>query len=160
MKNLLRQNWKKIIVSIFILCLVIVLGIIFAIKKGILFYPTLTEQLQNKPTKVNGSDIANMPEDMLNTYICMVNIHHMANTKIIAQDGLIWGRQTMSNKEIDMCINYISANPNISRRINVNELIQYLNEWKVNNYSHAVELHNMVWEYLGGTVGKAIKLKG
>ncbi|HEX3022640.1 MAG TPA: DUF6241 domain-containing protein, partial [Lachnospiraceae bacterium] len=71
----------------------------------------------------------------------------------------VWGRQVMSNDEIDMCIRYLLANPNIGNRINVNELIQYLIEWKSKDYSHSVEMHNMTWEYLGGTVGRAIKLK-
>lgn len=140
------------------LCLVIGLGIIFAIKYDI-FYPSLTKQLQNKQKQLNKSDTTSSYEDMLDTYICMNNIHRMANVKIIAQDSHVWGRQVMSNDEIDMCIRYLLANPNIDRRINVNELIQYLNEWKAKDYSHSVEMHNMTWEYLEGTVGRAIKLK-
>lgn len=85
-------------------------------------------------------------------------IHKMANTKIVAEDNQVWGTADINNENIEKCIDYLEIDVNV-KKLNRDMLIAGLKEWKQGNFKNSVEIHNQVWSYLGGTVGKAKSLK-
>lgn len=85
-------------------------------------------------------------------------IHKMANTKIVAEDNQVWGTVDINNENIDKCIDYLEIDVNV-KKLDRDMLIAGLKEWKQGNFKNSVEIHNQVWSYLGGTVGKAKSLK-
>lgn len=82
-------------------------------------------------------------------------IHEMANTKIVAADGLIWGEIEPTEGQIDLLIKEISS----SNYDDKEKLLQILHNWKNGDFSNCVKEHNFVWKKLGGDVGKASKLR-
>ena len=83
-------------------------------------------------------------------------IHVMADTLIIAEDELVWGKQTITK---DRVLAVMKAMEELD--ITDEKLWETLRRWEQQDYSEGVEDHNYVWrKYLDGTVGKAIKLKG
>jgi hypothetical protein len=82
-------------------------------------------------------------------------IHEMANTKIIAEDGKIWGVKAMTKVRVE---NVQNAIKNLS--IKDERIIQIIDRWSKQDFSQCVEDHNYIWDiYLHGTIGKAIKLR-
>jgi len=82
-------------------------------------------------------------------------IHEMANTKIKAEDGLIWGEDEPTVEKIDVIIEEISR----TNYEDKDKLISILNRWKNGDFSNCVEEHNYVWKKLDGQVGKASSLR-
>lgn len=82
-------------------------------------------------------------------------MHEMANTKIIAQDGLIWGEVQPTEEEVNALIQKVSASSYEDKE----QLLQILNKWKTGDFSNCVEEHNFLWKKLGGQVGKASALR-
>ena len=77
-------------------------------------------------------------------------IHHMSNTIIIAEDGNIWGESEITFEAIKEIILKIEKEDEY--------ISNELSKWLELDFSNAVEVHNYVWNKLGGTVGKAEKL--
>jgi len=85
-------------------------------------------------------------------------IHRMANTKIIAEDGEIWGEIDITAERIERLIKEVETSAGFddaTRR----RLLEILYRWQSKDFSEIVEDHNYVWRKLGGTVGKAIRAK-
>jgi hypothetical protein len=82
-------------------------------------------------------------------------MHRMANTKIIARDGEIWGRLEMDKDRIQTL-------KETSEKIDYPDreyLLETLSKWEKGDFSQCVEEHNYFWNKLGGTIGEAYKLK-
>ncbi|MEN8079208.1 DUF6241 domain-containing protein [Clostridioides difficile] len=77
-------------------------------------------------------------------------VHLMANTIIVAEDGEIWGTYQITKDDLSNVKNQVLGNDDY--------LYNELSKWLELDFSNAVEVHNYVWEKLGGTVGKAEKL--
>lgn len=81
-------------------------------------------------------------------------MHEMANGKIIARDGKIWGIQPMTQDRIEACRNaLLRIDPDHK------ELFEILDSWESKDYSNCVDQHNYIWALLGGTVGEAVRLR-
>ena len=77
-------------------------------------------------------------------------VHDLANTLIIAEDGEVWGREKISKESLNSVIESLKGNDDYL----YNELLK----WKDKDFSKAVEVHNYVWDKLGGNIGKAISI--
>jgi hypothetical protein len=102
----------------------------------------------NTPEEIKLEDIDTREE----IYVMM---HEMANTKIIAVDGMIWGLQPMTK-------NRIVALQKAAKDLGIEDerIYEILDRWKNQDFSQCVDDHNYVWKkYLNGEVGKAKALR-
>ncbi|MCH1960525.1 MULTISPECIES: DUF6241 domain-containing protein [Romboutsia] len=83
-------------------------------------------------------------------------IHEMANSIIKAIDDRKYGMVEITPESVDIAITSLGY-------IKDNGVKEYLNRqllnWKKGDFDNAVEVHNYVWNILGGEVGKAIAIK-
>lgn len=82
-------------------------------------------------------------------------MHKMANTKIIAVDGKKGGEIEITPEKCNELIEYIKDSTFWDKQV----LLNMLNRWVKGDFHDAVAEHNYLWEALGGSVGRAIKLK-
>lgn len=75
----------------------------------------------------------------------LVLVHEMSNTIITSNN--IWGRTKITNENIIKAIDLVSKTDQ--------NLVEKLENWSNGDLSNGVEVHNYVWDRLGGTVGKA-----
>lgn len=78
-------------------------------------------------------------------------MHRMANSKIEAKDGQIWGELPMDKAEIQALKKTIEKIDYWDR----DYLLEVLDRWENGDFSKCVEEHNYLWHNLGGTVGEA-----
>lgn len=143
-------KYKKIIIGL--LVSIISLSIILVLwSNGYNIVNFLFNKLEGKD-KDNKTNIKNE-----NTMIVAIDlksyyekIHHMSNTIIIAEDGNIWGESEITIEAIKEIILKIEKEDEY--------ISNELSKWLELDFSNAVEVHNYVWNKLGGTVGKAEKL--
>lgn len=105
-----------------------------------------TKNLETSSNNTAGSSINTKNEQ--NIY---KTLHEMSNTKIIAEDNLIFG-------EIDITpnkIKEIKENVQQSTFPDKDYLLQILDRWDKGNFNQVVDEHNYFWDKLNGTVGKA-----
>jgi len=88
-------------------------------------------------------------------HVIIDRMHRMANSKIVAEDGEVWGILEPEWKRINALKIYIESENYKDKK----KLQDILERWSKNDFSNAVEEHNYLWKQLGGTVGKANKLK-
>lgn len=85
-------------------------------------------------------------------------IHEMANTLIVAEDGLIYGTIPINHKNINRAMAIIKDTTAISE----DEKLVFMNilqDWKEKDFSNGVQAHNYAWNKLNGTIGRAKDLK-
>lgn len=82
-------------------------------------------------------------------------MHKMINTKIVAEDGKIWGEVDITTDKCNKLINEVSK----SGYPDKTTLLQFLSRWKEKNFKSGVEEHNYLWDGLNGTIGKAKSLR-
>lgn len=85
-------------------------------------------------------------------------MHKMANTKIEAEDNKIWGEIKITEKKVNNLIKSIKDSKRLKEK-DKNMLLPILYRWEKGDFSNCVEDHNILWERLGGTIGKAIDLR-
>lgn len=78
------------------------------------------------------------------------DVHIMANTLIVAEDGFIWGTNPINKETLKTAILLVEGMDEY--------LFGELSKWTSLEFDNAVEVHNYVWKKLGGTVGKAMNL--
>ncbi len=77
-------------------------------------------------------------------------VHKMSNSLIIAEDSQIWGEEKITRKRINEVLEFVEG---------IDEFLAVeIKKWDKLDFNNAVEVHNYVWEKLGGNVGKAIDL--
>ncbi len=81
-------------------------------------------------------------------------MHEMANTKIVAEDGMIWGLQPMTKDRIIAVRTALKKNDPSHKR-----LFEILDRWENKDFTQGVEDHNYLWKLLDGNVGKAVRLR-
>jgi len=113
------------------------------IKKVLVNKPAVVKQ------NVDGQAISDEEAIVYNT------MHKMINTKIVAQDGKIWGEIEITT---DRCNKLIKEVTNSGYPDKVT-LLQILSRWKDKDFFSGVDEHNYLWEGLNGTIGKAKSLK-
>lgn len=70
----------------------------------------------------------------------------MSSNLIVASDGMIWGNQDVTLKNIDLGIEMLKHDDYI---------VTELNKWKEGDFKNATDVHNYCWRILGGNIGKA-----
>jgi len=80
-------------------------------------------------------------------------MHKMVNSKVVAD--FVWGEVPITEESVDKLITEVSSTTFPDR----DKLLTILENWKINDFTNAVNDHNYVWEQLGGSVGKATALK-
>jgi hypothetical protein len=111
------------------------------------------KQVVNKAVVIQQNDTSRkISSDELVVYNKM---HKMINTKIVAEDGKIWGEVAVTPEECQALIKDITK----SGYSDKDTLLQFLERWKVNNFSSGVDEHNYLWDGLDGTIGKAETLR-
>lgn len=82
-------------------------------------------------------------------------LHRMANTKIIAEDDEVWGKIPIDSESLSDIKALVSEMDYEDK----DYLLKVLNRWENGDFSQADKEHNYFWAKLGGTIGKAIKIK-
>lgn len=158
-------KWAVIAIAVVIAYGGVLFGVIkvFSFNEKSVEVTSTTAQFKDNPTKeqlavinvdFNSEDKINQSEisseaDIYNT------IHQMANTKIIAEDGQIWGLKAMTKTRVENVQNAVK-----DLGIEDERIIQMLDRWTKQDFSQCVEEHNYIWsKYLRGTIGKAVKLR-
>ncbi|MBZ9609287.1 DUF6241 domain-containing protein [Clostridium estertheticum] len=109
----------------------------------------LNKELANKAVEIKANDtVEKISDDELSLYSTM---HKMINSKIVAEDGKIWGEIEITP---DKC-NQLIAKVTKTKYPDKATLLQFLERWKDNNFKSGVDEHNYLWDGLGGTIGKA-----
>lgn len=109
------------------------------------------EELVKNPEKIaSDNSIRVRPEDEVYD-----EMHKMANTKIIAKDGEIWGKEDITPSLCNKLIVEVTKSNYYDKQV----LLNMLNRWVKGDFHDAVAEHNYLWDALSGTVGEAIKLK-
>lgn len=113
----------------------------------------IKDQLDTKAVIIKQNDITQKVSD---EEIVVYNImHKMINTKIVAQDGKIWGEVEITPDKCNQLINEVSK----SGYPDKTTLLQFLTRWKDKNFNSGVGEHNYLWNGLDGTIGKAKALR-
>ena len=105
------------------------------------------KEAEDNKEPVENENIAVAPVDLNE---CYQRVHYMVNTIIIAEDGNIWGESEMSRDAVTQVINDLKGKDDY--------LSSELEKWLGLDFSNGVEVHNYVWNKLGGTIGKAKEL--
>jgi hypothetical protein len=85
-------------------------------------------------------------------------IHKMANTLIVAEDGLIIGEIPINDQSINEAM-VIIKNTDLISNEETKVFLNILQEWKDKNYSQGVQAHNYAWRLLHGNMGRAKELR-
>ncbi|WP_223634512.1 DUF6241 domain-containing protein [Planococcus sp. 4-30] len=96
-----------------------------------------------------GEDEADMKEVRL-----QINLHQMTHQKIIADKKK--GAIEMTPDNIDDLLTIVEANKDHYEHSDFYETT--LTAWKQSDFSNAVHVHNTIWDWHGGTVGRATGL--
>lgn len=102
------------------------------------------KKLAKENEVTENENIAVVPMDLTQ---CYQKVHHMANTIIIADDGQIWGQNEITREAVTQMVNELKGQDDY--------LSDQLKKWLELDFSNGVEVHNYVWNKLGGNVGKA-----
>lgn len=149
------HNEKKIIVTLIVL--IISLSTILALWSNgyeiVNFaFNKVNEINDSKNSKkenevIENENVAVVPMDLTQ---CYQKVHHMANTIIIADDGQIWGQNEITREAVTQIVNEVKGQDDY--------LSDQLKKWLELDFSNGVEIHNYVWNKLGGNIGKAREL--
>ena len=101
------------------------------------------KKLAKENEVTENENIAVVPMDLTQ---CYQKVHHMANTIIIADDGQVWGQSEITRGAVTQMINELKGQDDY--------LSDELKKWLELDFSNGVEVHNYVWNKLGGNVGK------
>ena len=104
----------------------------------------------NNNTNENIQGEESVQSQQVDINIVYEEVHRMANTIIIAEDGNIWGKDEITEDNIDKVLYQLNGRDEY--------LDTELKKWKGLDFSNGVEVHNYVWTKLGGTIGKAKSL--
>lgn len=137
---------RRTVVILF--CLILFVGSFLWMRKIL-----INEGVVQPLTKTKSNVVSNKSLE----YEIYDTMHRMANTKIEAVDGEVWGEVEITVELCDRLIDKIKES-NL-KALEKNKLIEILNRWKNGDFSNCVEEHNYVWSKLGGTVGKAKSLR-
>lgn len=113
----------------------------------------MKDGLTNKPVKIKQNDKSQV---LSKTEISVYNImHKMINTKIVAEDGKIWGEVEITPERCNQLIIEVTESGYYDKTI----LLEFLKRWKNKNFASGVDEHNYLWDGLRGTIGKAKSIR-
>jgi len=123
--------------------------------------PKVVQAVQIKKESVNkvvaikqkqNDSVQGISDEELVVYNTM---HKMINTKIVAEDGKIWGEEAITTERCNKLITEVT-NSGYPDKVT---LLQFLTRWKDKNFVSGVNEHNYLWDGLRGTIGKAKSLR-
>jgi len=113
----------------------------------------INKEVDSKAVVIKQNDnTKKISENELKVYNTM---HKMINTKIVAEDGKIWGEIVITPENCQTLITEVTK----SSYSDKDTLLQFLTRWKANNFNSGVGEHNYLWDGLDGTIGKAESLR-
>ncbi|MBU3097985.1 MULTISPECIES: DUF6241 domain-containing protein [Clostridium] len=113
----------------------------------------IKQQLETKQVVIKQNhNTQNISDKELVLYNTM---HKMINTKIVAEDGKIWGEVEITDAKCDQLINDVSKSGYPDKVV----LLEFLTRWKNKDFKNGVGEHNYLWDGLNGTIGKAKSLR-
>lgn len=80
-------------------------------------------------------------------------VHHMTHNVVIADEK--WGNVLITEHRVNTALLIALASTDVRESLIGESVLQHLTEWKKGNFSNSAELHNLIWAYKGGTVGRA-----
>lgn len=108
---------------------------------------------KNTLTPTPKTTIAPTPKQQTQRERILTEMHKMINSKVEAD--FIWGEIPITEEAVDKLINEVSETKFADR----DKLLTMLENWKLNDFSNAVNDHNYIWGQLGGTIGRATALR-
>lgn len=149
-----KKNDGKSVALIIILTLIVSIGIIVLLwLKGddiieFMFDPKGKVEESNNEEEVEEveeeSTITLTEEELYDVY---EDVHHMANTIIIPEDGKIIGYKDINRSSVKAAMEKLKGNDDY--------LYGELEKWLKLDFSNCVEVHNYVWDKFNGTIGRA-----
>lgn len=163
------KSYSKVLITILIIGIVSIAGGIV----GYSYYQDKVEEAENQHAKALAEEQSkrekeaaskeeqekenkelispeDSPEDAI--YDAM---HKMANTKIVAEDGQIWGEIPIDKESIKKVRDIVEKVAYEDR----DYILEVLNRWDKGDFSQVVDEHNYFWAKLGGNVGKAVSAR-
>lgn len=110
-------------------------------------------QVNNKAVVIKLNDNTQAISD--EEWVVYNKMHKMINSKIVAQDGKIWGEVVITPNNCKQLISEITKSGYPDKTV----LLQFLTHWENKNFINGVNEHNYLWDGLGGTIGKAKSLR-
>lgn len=144
----LKNIKKNSLITIGVITLASIVGII-SYTKGLMI---VNKNMNKIVEHVNKGKDTTKDEHISHIFNTM---HQIANSKIVAEDGLVWGEIQPTQAVVDGLIKDVNSTDYGDK----NYLLEILNRWKNGDFSKCVEEHNYLWNKLGGEVGKAKSLR-
>ncbi|MDQ0199118.1 DUF6241 domain-containing protein [Neobacillus ginsengisoli] len=101
------------------------------------------------------------PKDKMPSYETMreeqliQEVHNMTHQLVASERK--WGASEIKKDKINKLYNVV-RNKEFGNNEAKEMILTILTHWILGDFSHAVEDHNLIWSYQGGTVGKATRL--
>lgn len=148
----------KYVVVISISLTILTIGGYFLFKQEFSTSGQITKAAE-EVTKVSAQDkVENTEEKNSDVAVGMseielqVHLHKMTHGKVVADKK--WGKTPITMENVENLITIVEANNYEYEDF----YLKHLNDWKNGNFSGAVEVHNRIWTWHGGTIGKATGL--
>ncbi|WP_273851173.1 DUF6241 domain-containing protein [Guptibacillus spartinae] len=106
------------------------------------------DPVENEPTR-NRESIP--PESQFIDYI-----HGMTHQKVQAEEK--WGLYEMNDKNISNLLDILENIKEQETYEHYDFYYETLIQWKQGNFENALDVHNQIWKWNGGTTGKATRL--
>lgn len=153
MKKIFTKKYLKIAIPIGFIFVILLLFINFKDSFEAKVQQDKIEAISEKLSKGSSNELK-PPKYFEETNIYDI-MHKMANSKIIAKDGQVWGALPMEKSKIIVLKQTVEKIDYPDREY----LLEVLDRWENGDFSQCVEEHNYFWNKLNGTIGEAIKLK-
>ena len=145
---------------------VIILSIIAAIGIGAYFYivreftdtgqlTKIAEEVNERETEVKYGDQSDNVELAMTEVEVQIYLHHMTHQHVIADEK--WGSVDTTPQNIKNLLTIVQANQDAYEHGNF--YIQVLEQWEQGDFSNSVGVHNTIWSWHQGAVGRATGLK-
>lgn len=159
----MKRNIKRS--AIVVVIILFAGGLIFSLSK-LVIYKSQTKVLESNKSieqivEKNKVDLASTKIDndkIVNAEDIYTMIHEMANTLIVAEDGLIYGEVPINEESINEAMLILKDTELISSK-EKEVCLNILQRWKEEDYSQGVQAHNYAWKLLHGNIGRAKELK-
>ncbi|MBF0705431.1 hypothetical protein IQ283_02345 [Alkalihalobacillus hwajinpoensis] len=84
------------------------------------------------------------------------SIHGMTHQKVLADEK--WGLYEMNDESIANMLDILDKVKSQETYEHYDFYYETLTQWKKGNFENAVDVHNQIWRWSGGTTGKATRL--
>ncbi|MBT2654199.1 hypothetical protein J7E81_02935 [Bacillus sp. ISL-18] len=96
--------------------------------------------------------ISQVREDALDEETYQKILHAMTHQKVAADEK--WGGYRITEEDINLMLRTLE----VTNYDHEDYYRKVLTSWKRGDFSNAVEVHNKIWEWQGGNIGKATRL--